>query len=77
LDRGTRRGAPETGTLDDAGRAQARRIGERFRAHGIAEALVYTSEWCRCRETARLLGLGEPQALPILNSFFEHREQRP
>jgi len=61
--------------LDDAGRAQARRIGERFRAHGIAEALVYTSEWCRCRETARLLGLGEPRALPFLNSFFEHRER--
>lgn len=56
--------------LDAAGRNQARRIGARFRASGIASARVLTSQWCRCRETAALLGLGPPADLPALNSFF-------
>ncbi|MGF1640047.1 MAG: histidine phosphatase family protein [Rhodospirillales bacterium] len=62
--------------LSDQGRAQAQAIGARFRDHGIAEARVYTSEWCRCRETADLLGLGPPTALPALNSFFSRPERR-
>jgi len=56
--------------LNDVGRAQARRLGERLRAAGARDAVVYTSEWCRCRETATLLGFGEPIVLPALNSFF-------
>jgi len=59
--------------LDAEGRAQARAIGERFRAHGIERARVYSSQWCRCLETARLLGLGEVVAAPTLNSFFRDR----
>lgn len=58
--------------LDDAGRDQARRIGARLRAAGIA-APVFTSEWCRTRETAELLELGPVQVLPALNSFFAER----
>ncbi|MCI4661517.1 MAG: histidine phosphatase family protein [Neomegalonema sp.] len=61
--------------LDARGREQARSIGEAFRANGIARAAVYTSEWCRCRETAELLDLGAVEPLPALNSFFEEREQ--
>jgi phosphohistidine phosphatase SixA len=57
-------------TLDDAGRAQARRIGERLRAHGIDERPVLTSRWCRCRETARLLDVGPVAPLDGLNSFY-------
>lgn len=56
--------------LSDAGRDQARRIGERFRENGIATARVYSSQWCRCLETAELLGLGPVEELPALNSFF-------
>ncbi len=56
--------------LSDAGRAQARTIGARLRQHGARTAKVYTSAWCRCRETATLLGFGEPEVLPALNSFF-------
>ena len=41
--------------LSDEGRAQARRIGARFRANGIETAKVFSSQWCRCRETAELL----------------------
>ncbi len=56
--------------LSDSGRRQARAIGARFREHGIREAPVYSSQWCRCLETARLLGLGEVKPFPGLNSFF-------
>lgn len=62
--------------LDAAGRAQSRGIGERFRAAGISSATVYTSAWCRCRETAELLGLGEVTVLPALNSFFRAWEKQ-
>lgn len=56
--------------LSAAGRTQARRIGERFRKHGIEAASVHSSQWCRCLDTARLLGLGNTQPNPLLNSFF-------
>jgi phosphohistidine phosphatase SixA len=55
--------------LDEAGRAQARRLGARLRAAGIASAEVYSSQWCRCLETAALLDLGPVEELPALNSF--------
>lgn len=62
--------------LDDRGRDQARAIGERFRANGIAEAVVVSSQWCRCRDTAELLDLGDVAELPALNSFFADRSKR-
>ena len=63
--------------LSAAGRAQAKAIGERFRANGITAARVYSSQWCRCLETARLLGLGGVVPFPGLNSFFRHRSAAP
>jgi phosphohistidine phosphatase SixA len=62
--------------LSDEGRAQARRIGARFRANGMPAAQVYTSQWCRCRETAELLELGPVTELTALNSFFREYDQR-
>jgi phosphohistidine phosphatase SixA len=56
--------------LDDRGRQQARKIGDAFRARGIGVDRVFTSQWCRCRETAELLNLGSVEELPALNSFF-------
>ena len=44
--------------LDATGRAQATALGERLRAAGLGEARVFSSAWCRCQETARLLNLG-------------------
>jgi phosphohistidine phosphatase SixA len=58
--------------ITDDGRAQARRIGDRLRKTGITAVKIYTSQWCRCRETAKLLKLGTAPGLPALNSFFEH-----
>jgi phosphohistidine phosphatase SixA len=62
--------------LSDEGRAQARRIGARFRANGIENAQVFSSQWCRCRETAELLELGPVSYLPALNSFYQRWERR-
>ncbi|HSA82178.1 MAG TPA: histidine phosphatase family protein [Geminicoccaceae bacterium] len=61
--------------LSDAGREQARALGERLRAEGVARAAIYSSQWCRCLETARLLDLGEVRELPALNSFFNDRSR--
>ena len=62
--------------LSDQGRQQARKTGDLFRSNGIADAEVWSSAWCRCRDTARLLGLGIMQTLEPLNSFFRRQGRR-
>ena len=62
--------------LNDTGRTRATATGKRFRQNGIERAQVYSSQWCRCRETAKLLGIGEVNDLPALNSFYENDEER-
>ena len=59
--------------LDAAGREQARAIGARLRAEGVPVGRVLTSRWCRCRETAELLGVGPVEPFPGLDSFFAER----
>lgn len=44
--------------LSDAGRQQARELGEWLRARGVPFGRVLASELCRAQETARLLALG-------------------
>ena len=61
--------------LDARGRAQAQEIGAAIRAAGVTVDRVLTSQWCRCRDTARLLGLGPVEELPALNSFFRDRSR--
>jgi broad specificity phosphatase PhoE len=56
--------------LSDEGRAEARRIGERFRAERVPIAQVLTSPWCRCRETA-MLAFGSAADWEPLSSFFD------
>lgn len=60
--------------LSRAGREQAARIGARLRAAGLAETTVYSSQWCRCLETARGMSVGPVVELPVLNSFFQTPE---
>jgi broad specificity phosphatase PhoE len=62
--------------LSDEGRRQARAIGDWLRARGVGRARVYSSQWCRCLETAALLDLGPVTELPALNSFFERPAER-
>jgi broad specificity phosphatase PhoE len=61
--------------LSAEGRAQAVRIGELFRANGIETARLYSSQWCRCLETATLMKLGEANPQPLLNSFARNRDR--
>ncbi len=62
--------------LNADGRRQAQRIGDRLRAAGIAVERVLSSQWCRCRDTAVLLGLGEVEDSPLINSFFRDASTR-
>ena len=62
--------------LDATGRSQARAIGAWLKARGITSARVYSSQWCRCLETARLLDLGAVTELPALNSFYQRADTR-
>ena len=60
--------------LSAAGREDARRVGERFRAERVPVALVLTSPWCRCRETATL-AFGAASDWEPLSSFFDFPER--
>ena len=59
--------------LSDQGRAQAQTIGAAMRTMGVRQADVFSSQWCRCLDTASLLGFDRPQSLPMLNSFYQDR----
>ena len=62
--------------LDDRGREQAGAIGKFLRSKGITSARVYSSQWCRCLETAELIDMGSVAELPALNSFYELTRDR-
>lgn len=62
--------------LDDRGRAQARAIGQAFRDRGITFDAVFSSQWCRTRETAELMSLAPVVEAPALNSFFRDPSMR-
>ena len=62
--------------LSDDGRRQAVEAGEWLRKNGIERAKVFSSAWCRCLDTARLLDVGPVDVLSPLNSFFNNRERR-
>ena len=46
--------------LSPEGRAQAARLGALWRAKCARLGKLISSPWCRCIDTARLMGLGEP-----------------
>ena len=59
--------------LNDAGRAEAKRLGEAFRRRKVPVAQVLSSEWCRCRDTASI-AFGIYEAWPALNNLFGRSE---
>jgi phosphohistidine phosphatase SixA len=63
--------------LDAKGREQSQRIGQWLKAQGVGHSLVFTSAWCRCKETAEKLALGTPALEASLNSFFDDMSQGP
>ena len=56
--------------LSAEGKHQAVVIGAWLKKQGIPSALVYSSPWCRCKDTAQGLDLGGFQVAPVLSSFF-------
>ena len=62
--------------LDARGRKQALAMGEWLRSQGVERALVFSSQWCRCKDTAELLKLGPVTELPALNSFYQRWEEQ-
>ena len=59
--------------LSDEGQQQAERWGHFLRTQHSGAITVYSSKWCRCLDTARMMGLTPPTPLPVLNSFFAGR----
>lgn len=55
--------------LSPAGIQQAEKIGLMLNATGH-DFQAYSSQWCRCRDTALHLGLDDFAEQPLLNSFF-------
>ena len=62
--------------LNTEGKDQATFIGTDLKNIGISFDKIYSSEWCRCIETASLLSLGDVSTFPGLNSFFQDHYDR-
>ncbi|WP_018409819.1 histidine phosphatase family protein [Methyloversatilis thermotolerans] len=63
--------------LSAEGRQQAKRSGEALVEHGIRFDAVWSSAWCRCIDTARLMVPQQQVVIrPELNSFFAGQGDR-
>ena len=60
--------------LDTIGQRQATNIGARFEAEKIKPTAVFSSQWCRCKETAARAFPNLAQDAPAFNSFFQTPE---
>ena len=79
-------GDPINYTLDDCrtqrnlspeGRAQAVLIGDWLKKQGVRSADIYSSIWCRCKDTAALLNFDGFRVEPALASFFDEMSKAP
>ena len=55
--------------LNDIGREQSKKIGNLFSKHNIKINNIYSSEWCRCKETASI-AFERFETKKFLNSFY-------
>ena len=58
--------------LNNDGRLQSKKIGDFFKKNKISIEKVYSSEWCRCKETASI-AFRSFETKSFLNSFFSER----
>ena len=58
--------------LSDSGRVQSQKIGNFFKKNKISIGKVYSSEWCRCKETA-FIAFEKYETKNFLNSFFSKK----
>ena len=56
--------------LDSVGREQSLRLGQFFKINDIPIEAVLSSEWCRCKETAKL-AFQNYETFKPLNSFYD------
>jgi phosphohistidine phosphatase SixA len=66
---------PTQRNLSDAGRAQASRLGQWFRQHGLEPTQVRASPWCRTRETA-MLAFGRSVDWTALSNLIGDRSRQ-
>jgi phosphohistidine phosphatase SixA len=62
--------------LIEEGREEARKLGRLFQAEKIIIGRVLSSEWCRCIETAELIGAGKVERFSALNNLFGRPQNR-
>ncbi len=58
--------------LSREGIAQAKKIGQEL----PLEMKVYSSQWCRCLETAKYLNREQVHELELLNSFYQAQQKK-
>ena len=58
--------------LNDEGRLQSKKIGDFFKKNKILIDKVYSSKWCRCKETASI-AFKSFETKNFLNSFFSEQ----
>ncbi|HKY86970.1 MAG TPA: histidine phosphatase family protein [Pseudorhodoplanes sp.] len=63
--------------LTDKGVAESKATGERIRAQKVNVGKVISSQWCRCRDTAELMNLGQPvEIAPTFNNAYTFSDRR-
>jgi phosphohistidine phosphatase SixA len=58
--------------LGEYGKNQSIQIGQWLKSKGVSEAQIFSSPWCRCKDTATGLQLGAVSIEPALGSFFDN-----
>ena len=61
--------------LNDEGKIQSKKIGNFFKINKIKISKILSSEWCRCKDTAKI-AFGKFETFNALNSFYEARFQK-
>ena len=62
--------------LDQVGIDQSRMLGNTFKNLGIKFSKIYSSFWCRCKDTASNMKIGDFEAHEGLNSFYENHADK-
>ena len=62
--------------LAQAGIFQSRLIGQSFKKIGIKFSQIYSSFWCRCKDTVINMEIGEFKTHNGLNSFYERHSDK-
>ena len=61
--------------LNEEGKIQSKKIGDFFKQNKIKINKILSSEWCRCKDTARI-AFGKFETFNALNSFYEARFEK-